>query len=88
MAHVLVATGEIRRWYRWPRAMRHSCYRLCRHAEGFQAGPGRLRRAPALQHPYAAMPSLHVGWASLSGYAMPRTGRAWWLRLSGAALRL
>ena len=41
-----------------------------------------------LYNPYAAMPNLHVGWALLSDYAMPRTGRAWWLRLAGAARRL
>jgi membrane-associated phospholipid phosphatase len=39
-----------------------------------------------LYNPYAAMPSLHVGWALLAGYAMLRTAHAWWLRLAGAAL--
>lgn len=39
-----------------------------------------------LYNPYAAMPSLHVGWALLAGYAVLRTARAWWLRSAGAAL--
>lgn len=41
-----------------------------------------------LYNPYAAMPSLHVGWALLAGLALVRYGRAWWLRLAGAALPL
>src|SRR5690348_1161240 len=39
-----------------------------------------------LYNPYAAMPSLHVGWALLAGYAVLRTAHAWWLRMAGAAL--
>lgn len=41
-----------------------------------------------LYNPYAAMPSLHVGWALLAGLALVLYGRAWWLRLAGAALPL
>lgn len=39
-----------------------------------------------LYNPYAAMPSLHVGWALLAGLALVLYGRVWWLRLAGAAL--
>ena len=41
-----------------------------------------------LYNPYAAMPSLHVGWALLAGLALVCYGRAWWLRLAGGALPL
>lgn len=41
-----------------------------------------------LYNPYAAMPSLHVGWALLAGLALVLRGRSWWLRLAGAALPL
>jgi membrane-associated phospholipid phosphatase len=39
-----------------------------------------------LYNPYAAMPSLHVGWALLAGIALVWRARAWWLRAAGAAL--
>lgn len=41
-----------------------------------------------LYNPYAAMPSLHVGWALLAGLSLVICGRSWWLRLAGAALPL
>ncbi len=41
-----------------------------------------------LYNPYAAMPSLHVGWALLAGLALAINGRAQWARLAGAALPL
>lgn len=37
-------------------------------------------------NPYAAMPSLHVGWSLLAGIAMVAYGRAWWLRAVGIFL--
>jgi membrane-associated phospholipid phosphatase len=37
-------------------------------------------------NPYAAMPSLHVGWALLAGTALAWHARAWWLKVIGAAL--
>jgi membrane-associated phospholipid phosphatase len=37
-------------------------------------------------NPYAAMPSLHVGWALLAGIALAWHARAWWLKVIGAAL--
>ncbi len=46
--------------------------------DGSAAGP--------LYNPYAAMPSLHVGWSLLAGIAMTACGRAWWLRAAGVAL--
>lgn len=41
-----------------------------------------------LYNPYAAMPSLHVGWALLAGLALVFCARSWWPRLAGAALPL
>lgn len=41
-----------------------------------------------LYNPYAAMPSLHVGWALLAGSALVGSGRAWRLRAAGVALPL
>jgi membrane-associated phospholipid phosphatase len=41
-----------------------------------------------LYNPYAAMPSLHVGWALLAGLALVLCARPLWLRLAGAALPL
>jgi membrane-associated phospholipid phosphatase len=37
-------------------------------------------------NPYAAMPSLHVGWALLAGLVVVVSARARWLRVVGAAL--
>lgn len=37
-------------------------------------------------NPYAAMPSLHVGWALLAAVVVVRSARAWWLRVGGALL--
>jgi hypothetical protein len=48
------------------------------NVDGSAAGP--------LYNPYAAMPSLHVGWSLLAGIALFGCGRAWWLRASGVAL--
>lgn len=39
-----------------------------------------------LYNPYAAMPSLHVGWALLAGVAVFACARPWWLRAAGLAL--
>ena len=39
-----------------------------------------------LYNPYAAMPSLHVGWSLLAGLVLFLSTRAWWLKLLGAAL--
>jgi membrane-associated phospholipid phosphatase len=39
-------------------------------------------------NPYAAMPSLHVGWALLAGIALAWRAHAWWLKVVGAALPL
>ena len=41
-----------------------------------------------LYNPYAAMPSLHVGWSLLAGLVLLLSTRAWWLKLLGAALPL
>lgn len=41
-----------------------------------------------LYNPYAAMPSLHVGWELLAGVAIFAAARAWWLRAVGLALPL
>lgn len=48
------------------------------NVDGSAAGP--------LYNPYAAMPSLHVGWSFLSGAAIVATVRPWWLRGIGIAL--
>jgi hypothetical protein len=48
------------------------------NVDGSAAGP--------FYNPYAAMPSLHVGWSLLAGIALIACGRAWWLRAAGAAL--
>jgi hypothetical protein len=48
------------------------------NVDGSAAGP--------LYNPYAAMPSLHVGWSLLAGIAMIACARAWWLRAAGVAL--
>jgi membrane-associated phospholipid phosphatase len=37
-------------------------------------------------NPYAAMPSLHVGWALLAGLVVISSARVRWLRVAGAAL--
>lgn len=39
-----------------------------------------------LYNPYAAMPSLHVGWELLAGVAIFAAARAWWLKAAGVAL--
>jgi hypothetical protein len=39
-----------------------------------------------LYNPYAAMPSLHVGWALLAGMALITSARTRWLRAAGVAL--
>lgn len=39
-------------------------------------------------NPYAAMPSLHVGWAALAGVAVLVWARPWWVKALGAALPL
>src|SRR3954451_15593276 len=41
------------------------------NVDGSAAGP--------LYNPYAAMPSLHVGWSLLAGIAMFACARSWWL---------
>jgi hypothetical protein len=46
--------------------------------DGSAAGP--------FYNPYAAMPSLHVGWALLAGLVVVVSARARWLRIAGAAL--
>ncbi len=46
--------------------------------DGSKAGP--------LYNPYAAMPSLHVGWSLLAGIAMIVCARTWWMKAAGAAL--
>ena len=48
------------------------------NVDGSAAGP--------LYNPYAAMPSLHVGWSLLAGIAFIACGRAWWLRAAGVAM--
>jgi membrane-associated phospholipid phosphatase len=48
------------------------------NVDGSAAGP--------LYNPYAAMPSLHVGWSLLAGIAMIAGARSWWLRSAGIAL--
>jgi membrane-associated phospholipid phosphatase len=48
------------------------------NVDGSAAGP--------LYNPYAAMPSLHVGWSLLAGIAIIACTRAWWLKAIGAAL--
>jgi hypothetical protein len=40
----------------------------------------------AFVNPYAAMPSLHYGWAVLVGGALFWTARSWWLRAVGVLL--
>lgn len=42
--------------------------------------------AGLLYNPYAAMPSLHVGWSLLAGIAMIAAARNRWLKTLGAAL--
>ncbi|HEV7129017.1 MAG TPA: phosphatase PAP2 family protein [Ktedonobacterales bacterium] len=39
-------------------------------------------------NPFAAMPSLHVGWAVLDGVAMMACARSWYIRAAGLALPL
>lgn len=39
-----------------------------------------------LYNPYAAMPSLHVGWELLAGVAIVAAARVWWLKAAGLAL--
>lgn len=39
-----------------------------------------------LYNPYAAMPSLHVGWSLLAGVALLVCARSWWLKAAGVAL--
>jgi len=46
--------------------------------DGSAAGP--------LYNPYAAMPSLHTGWAVLSGFGIVIASRQWWLKAIGIAL--
>lgn len=46
--------------------------------DGSAAGP--------FYNPYAAMPSLHVGWSLLAAVALVACGRAGWLRAAGVAL--
>ncbi len=48
------------------------------NVDGSAAGP--------LYNPYAAMPSLHVGWSLLAGIAMVAAARSWWLKAAGIAL--
>lgn len=48
------------------------------NVDGSAAGP--------LYNPYAAMPSLHVGWSLLAGIAIIAATRWWWLKLLGALL--
>lgn len=50
------------------------------NVDGSAAGP--------LYNPYAAMPSLHVGWSLLAGIAMFACARSWWLKAAGIALPL
>jgi membrane-associated phospholipid phosphatase len=50
------------------------------NVDGSAAGP--------FYNPYAAMPSLHVGWSLLAGIALIACARAWWLRAAGIALPL
>jgi membrane-associated phospholipid phosphatase len=42
--------------------------------------------AGAFYNPYAAMPSLHVGWSLLAGIAILVCARAWWGKALGFAL--
>jgi membrane-associated phospholipid phosphatase len=42
----------------------------------------------AFYNPYAAMPSLHVGWALLAGLAIMSYAPRWWLKVLGALLPL
>lgn len=37
-------------------------------------------------NPYAAMPSLHVGWSLIAGVAVFACARRWWLRAAGLSL--
>ena len=46
--------------------------------DGSAAGP--------LYNPYAAMPSLHTGWAVLSGFAIFVASRRWWNKVLGVVL--
>lgn len=39
-----------------------------------------------LYNPYAAMPSLHCGWAALAGIVVLMTARPWWGKLIGALI--
>ncbi|MGI8690469.1 MAG: phosphatase PAP2 family protein [Thermomicrobiales bacterium] len=48
------------------------------NVDGSAAGP--------LYNPYAAMPSLHVGWSLLAGIGMIAAARSWWLKAAGIAL--
>ncbi len=48
------------------------------NVDGSAAGP--------LYNPYAAMPSLHVGWSLLAGIALIACARSWWLQAAGVAL--
>ncbi len=44
--------------------------------------------ARALSNPYAAMPSLHMGWTLLIGIATVYIARQWWLKVVGAMVPL
>jgi membrane-associated phospholipid phosphatase len=46
----------------------------------------RVLQPPALTNQYAAMPSLHVGWDLLMGYALVTNARQLWLRAVGVVL--
>lgn len=48
------------------------------NVDGSAAGP--------FYNPFAAMPSLHVGWALLAGIAIVLCARLWWLRVAGASI--
>lgn len=48
------------------------------NVDGSAAGP--------FYNPFAAVPSLHVGWSLLAGIAVVLCARLWWLRLAGALL--
>ncbi|MHB8647073.1 MAG: phosphatase PAP2 family protein, partial [Thermomicrobiales bacterium] len=48
------------------------------NVDGSAAGP--------LYNPYAAMPSLHVGWSLLAGIAIIAGARSWWLKAAGISL--
>jgi membrane-associated phospholipid phosphatase len=48
------------------------------NVDGSAAGP--------FYNPYAAMPSLHVGWSLLAGIALIACGRGWWVKAAGVGL--